>query len=196
MFAPYIRNPLVYKCPADLSQVHGAPRTRTYSANAAVGTLWTFIPGCNSYPDGPVTGNWLAGSDTDSQTYGRVYQKTSQMNRPNPGHLFIFVEEHPDSINDSTLFVQIDDTSIGGSYIDIPSNLHDGAAPFSCADGHAEIRKWQGPHLRKTPFVQGGPLQGGPFSANRPTDLLDLNWLQSRTSSPVNPNTPYLTPQN
>jgi prepilin-type processing-associated H-X9-DG protein len=117
------------------------------------------------------------------------------MNRPSPAALFIFGEENPDSINDSTLFVQIAITTIGGDYIDTPSNLHDGAGSFSFADGHAVIHRWLGPSVGRIPFVQGGRSQGGVVGSNT-NDLLDLNWLQSHTSSPINPNIPFPPPQN
>jgi prepilin-type processing-associated H-X9-DG protein len=147
--------------------------------------------------NGPVTGQWLSGTLSDCQTYGHVYQKSSDMNRPSPAALFIFGEEHPDSINDAGLAVQIAETSVGGDFIDYPSNLHGGAGSFSFADGHAEIHKWLGPILGRAKFVQGGPesaaFPNGTVGSNS-GDLRDLNWLQARTSSPLNAAIPYLYP--
>ena len=201
-FTPYIQDPFPYRCPADPSNVGGVPRVRSYSANAAVGTIWcqSGLGANNSRIDGPVTGQWLSGDDDDAQTYGQRFQKTSQMTRPNPANLFIFCEEHPDSINDEELQVQIATTSLGGSWIDIPSNLHNGAGSFSFADGHAEIHKWVGRLMSTLTYVQAGDVGEINYEgANQPAadtaaDLKDLNWVQARTSAPVNPTIRYPSP--
>jgi prepilin-type processing-associated H-X9-DG protein len=136
---------------------------------------------------GPVTGQWLSGSLSDCQNYGHVYQKISDMNRPSPANLFVFAEEHPNSINDSGLAVQIAETGPGGDYIDFPANLHLGSCSVSFADGHAIIHKWIGKILNKAPFVQNG-AESAAFptgTCSDPADLHDLNWLQSHTSSPI-----------
>jgi prepilin-type N-terminal cleavage/methylation domain-containing protein/prepilin-type processing-associated H-X9-DG protein len=191
MFAPYIKSPGIYKCPADPSAVKGAPRARSYSANQAVGTLWSFIAGCNSWPDGPVTGQWLSGSDSDSQTWGRCYQKDSDMNRPPPSKLWVFDETHPDDINDSSDAVQIDDWQMGASFIDIFTDMHNKSGSFSFADGHAGNHRWLG-FMGNIPFNNGGPLSlpatGG--SCVNTADLNDLNWLQAGTSYPRTANPP------
>jgi len=204
-FAPYVSVTYAYKCPADPSTAdHGGPRCRTYSANQAVGTCWTELgvdcpsaPGRGGLAGGPVTGQWLSGSLSDCQIYGQVYQKTSQMNRPNPAHLFVFVEEHPDSINDSTLAVQIANRGPGGDFIDEPSDLHNGAGSFSFADGHATLHKWVGPILGSAPFIQDDRDWGAfpVLTATKQADVTDLTWLQSHTSAPVDPAIPYPTPR-
>jgi len=196
LFTPYISNPLYYKCPSDTSVVQGAgPRVRTYSGSQAVGTCWVAAPGFNTYSDGPVTGQWLNGSDDDAQTYGFCYQQVSQMIHPPPAKLMIFCEEHPDSINDWSFAAQIANYGLGGDFIDCPGNLHAGSAGFSFADGHAQLHRWQGSILGKARFLNGsiGEGSGGPFSYAFPNttalqsgDLKDLNWLQSHTSYPRN----------
>jgi prepilin-type processing-associated H-X9-DG protein len=114
------------------------------------------------------------------------------MVRPNPAYLWVFAEEHPDSINDSGLAVQIASTALSAPWIDIPSNLHNGACPFSFADGHAEMHKWQGRLMSTLKFVQNGDVEDANYEgAGQPTvdttsDLRDLNWIQARTSSPYN----------
>jgi len=197
LFTPYIPNPYVYKCPCDPSTADGGgPRTRSYSASQAVGTIWSSGGSCVVAGQN-VTGQWLSGSLSDCQTYGRTYGRVADMNRPSPAALFVFGEEHPDSINDAGLAVQIATTTIGGDFIDFPSNLHGGAGSFSFADGHAEIKKWLGPILGRAKFVQNGPetaaFPNGTVGGNR-GDLNDLNWLQARTSAPRNASIPYLYP--
>jgi prepilin-type processing-associated H-X9-DG protein len=195
-FAPYIKDPSVYKCPCDPSTADGgAPRCRSYSANNAVGTIWTTSGPC-VVAGQPVTGQWLSGAENDCARYGHTYGKSADMNRPNPVNLFVFAEENPDSINDSGLAVQIGMTTIGGDFIDMPSNLHGGAGSFSFADGHAAIHKWLGPLVGRIKFVQNGSFPGNVAVGAKAGDLRDLNWLQSHTSSPVNPNIPFPSPQN
>jgi prepilin-type processing-associated H-X9-DG protein len=200
LFAPYIKDPFLYKRPADPSVIFGTkagPRCRSYSASQAVGTCWATVNPSGPYgiANGPVTGQWLADGDGDAQTYGYCYQKTSQMIRPGPANLWVFSCEHPDSINDAGLAVQIAYIHLGGSFIDCPGNLHGGAAPFSFADGHAQLRHWQGKILGKARFVNGRPgdstdpgNEAFPYTdVNTSGDLTDLNWLQARTSYPRNP---------
>jgi prepilin-type processing-associated H-X9-DG protein len=204
-FTPYIKDPSIYRCPADPSVVGGVARIRSYSANQAIGTCWTGVTtGClYGQADQHVTGQWLpgAGGDNDCQDYGFTYQKLSQMVRPKPTTLFVFAEEHPDSINDSTLAVQIGQTDLGGgAWIDVPSNLHNGAGSFSFADGHAEIHKWVGRLMSTLTYVQNGYVPEINYEgANQPTadtaaDLKDLNWVQARTSAPINPSIPFPSP--
>jgi len=217
LFHPYIKNPFLYKCPADPSVVEASPispRIRSYSASQAVGTCWLVPAGqtWNTHANGPVTGPWLDDGDDNNQTYGHCYQKASDMNRPSPANLWVFTDEHPDSINDSGFAVQIENTTIlTGRFIDTPTDLHDGAAPFSFADGHAEMHRWLGNELGRAPFIQGTLGQAvdgaaGTFAAafenngrtiyaTTVSDVRDLNWMQARTSYPRGtPATPFPSP--
>ena len=198
-FTPYLKDPFIYKCPSDLSTVDGAPRVRSYSASQAVGTVWNdkALGNCNTWPDGPVTGQWLGGSDSDDQLYGRRYQKLSDMVRPNPSTLWVFAEENLDTINDAGLAVQIANFQLGGDWIDVPGNLHGGACTFSFADGHAELHKWVGPLMVNVKNIQGGSMGAVMPNANASSqaDLRDLNWIQARTSSPITPVAGFPEPQ-
>ena len=110
------------------------------------------------------------------------------MVHPIPVNLWIFAEEHPDSINDSEFQVQIAQYTLGGGFIDMPANYHSRAGTFSFADGHVEIHKWLGTIAGSAGYVQGG--NPSPFPTRTVTttaDLSDLNWLQARTSYPSNP---------
>jgi prepilin-type N-terminal cleavage/methylation domain-containing protein len=199
-FTPYLKDPFIYKCPTDPSQVGGTARIRSYSASQAVGTCFQQVnaPGSDcptGQANGPVTGQWLTGDETDCADppngFAYTYQKTTQMTHPGTSRLWVFAEEHPDSINDAGLAVQIANYQLGGAWVDIPSNLHNGADSFSFADGHAEIHKWQGRLMSTLIYVQGGDVpdinyqgQGQP-TADSQADLRDLNWIQSRTSAPL-----------
>jgi prepilin-type processing-associated H-X9-DG protein len=186
LFTPYIKDPFVYKCPSDPSVIQGlGPRSRSCSANLAVGTCWSAALSWNTVTDGPVTGLWLGGMDNDAQTYGLTYQTTAQMVHPSPVNFWVFTDEHPDSINDNILAVQIAYTRLNSAnWIDYPANFHSSSCPFAFADGHVEMHHWQGPVIGQKPFVPGG----GDFQQNVTTvkDLADINWVQARTSYPRN----------
>ncbi len=122
----------VYKCPADnyLSAAqraaHWQRRNRSLSMNAIFGY----------FSDGE------AGDDTrqgihwgTSGTY-RQFLKTTEV--PRPVNTWLFLDEHPDSINDG--FFDNDPTQ--SAWADIPASLHGGGCGFSFADGHAEMRQW------------------------------------------------------
>jgi prepilin-type N-terminal cleavage/methylation domain-containing protein/prepilin-type processing-associated H-X9-DG protein len=186
--ASYCQSTGIYKCPADPSTVAGeGPRVRSVSANQAVGTLWVAVNSCTPRrpPNTPVSGQWLTGSLNDCQNSWQTYGLTSQMNVPGPANLWVFVDEHPNSINDSTLAVECQKTGTSGSLIDVPASFHNGGAGFSFADGHAELHYWQG-NTFKPPYVPGDTNVVGSRAIVSTGDVNDLTWLQQHTSAPVN----------
>ena len=65
--------------------------------------------------------------------------KISDIRNPSPGQLWVFVDEHPDSINDGWMITDVTDPS---HFTDLPAHYHDGACGFCYADGHAEVHRW------------------------------------------------------
>ncbi len=124
-FAGYLSQPRVYKCPSDhyLSSIQVTigwkQRVRSYSDNIYIGA-----------------GNVDAGP---TDTLYKHITKLSQFVNPNPAEAWVFLEEQADSINDPGFFAPHQTM-----WIDPVSALHNGAAPFSFADGHAEMHKWSG----------------------------------------------------
>ena len=168
--APFLQTQGIFKCPADQSQVAGeGDRVRSVSMSQAVGTK----------PDasGPVTGNWLNGTDDLNQNIWLTYGKLSDVIRPGPSMLWVFTDEHPDSINDAGFAVQCADTSPDGVFIDIPASYHNGGAAISFADGHTELHHWTGSTVKQP--IAGALLQ----SLVSDDSVGDLNWLQDRTSA-------------
>lgn len=134
MLEPYIQNPAVFRSPLDLSQqfgTSGGPRNRSYSMNAAIGCL------TNPAVQTPVDEDtWLP------STKFMVFSTESQVvNSPGPSDLFVFLEEHPDSINDGSFAVEIPQLTISTKWIDVPAKAGN-VCPFAFADGHVEIHKW------------------------------------------------------
>ncbi len=182
LIAPYVKNPGVFHCPADGSYVIGEGlRVRSVSMSQAVGTVGE---NCAPLVAGmPVNGQWLSGSDIgcNFQVGWRTYGRTSQMSVPGAANIWVFVDEHPDSINDAGLAVQMVNSTIAGQIIDYPASFHNGACGFSFGDGHAEIHTWNGIHM-KPPVVQNTSDHSGQC-----IDLdtaHDLEWLQLHTSAP------------
>jgi prepilin-type N-terminal cleavage/methylation domain-containing protein/prepilin-type processing-associated H-X9-DG protein len=127
LIAPYIaKSKTVFKCPADnfLSAPQRAlrwtARVRSYSGNIGVG------------PGNATAGPW--------STIYMHYTKVTQLHYPGPTDTWVFIDEHPDSMNDPGFFNPDNATTI----TDTPATFHNGACGLSFADGHAEIHKWLG----------------------------------------------------
>jgi prepilin-type N-terminal cleavage/methylation domain-containing protein/prepilin-type processing-associated H-X9-DG protein len=157
---PYNKSIGIYKCPADKSTVRiGSmvyPRVRSVSMNGCVnGNSWYTAQIANSF---------------------FTFRKTTEILRPAPSQLFVFLDEHPDSIDDGYFLVFVDRKAL---WANLPANYHNGACGLSFADGHAEIRKWHDPDTL-APRIPADPR--GPT---------DVPWIQLRTSAPKNANQPY-----
>ena len=121
-----------YRCPADsylspAQRTAGWPnRNRSLSMNSIFGRF-------RSIPQDDPTAR---GVNWGFQEY-RQYLKQTQV--PRPAKTWLFVDEHPDSINDG-YFINSPGNS---SWSDIPASYHNGACGFSFADGHSEIKRWK-----------------------------------------------------
>ena len=91
--------------------------------------------------------------------------------RPNPANTIVFLDEHPDSVNDG-FFIQFPSQL---QWADLPASYHNGAAGFGFADGRAEIHTWQY-NATKAP-VRYSFTMPPPVS---PSTSGDLVWLTSR----------------
>jgi prepilin-type N-terminal cleavage/methylation domain-containing protein/prepilin-type processing-associated H-X9-DG protein len=175
VMAPYIKNYQCFHCPSDASYVAGeGPRVRSISMSQAVGT------GKNGKA---VNGQWLSGTDIGNatQTTWRTYGRSGDMVSPTPSLLWVFADEHPDSINDAMLAVQMAFSGPFATIIDYPASYHNGAAGFAFADGHAEIHKWKGQTIQPPLVYSGSPPSehSNPCGDSAP----DVLWLQQRTSA-------------
>ena len=57
---------------------------------------------------------------------------------PKPAQIFVFLDEHPDSIGDGYFL----NRAVKHAWDDLPASYHDSAAAFSFADGHAHMKRW------------------------------------------------------
>ncbi|MBN8246002.1 MAG: type II secretion system protein [Verrucomicrobia bacterium] len=150
----------IYKCPADRSTVRLGgrihPRVRSIAMN------------------GNMNGDsWYTAEIARSHF---TFRKSSDIVRPSPSEAFVFLDEHPDGIDDGYFLVFVNRKQLWGN---LPANYHNGACGFSFADGHAEIRKWVDADTRSKKIV------ANPRGPN------DVPWIQVRTSAPINPSAPW-----
>jgi prepilin-type N-terminal cleavage/methylation domain-containing protein/prepilin-type processing-associated H-X9-DG protein len=148
----------IYHCPADKTTQRwpargGAPRVRSMSASQAFGP-----------------GSWLPAPPF------RTYKKDTDVVDPGPSMCFVFVDEHPDSINDGGFAVQMPATLAATHVVDFPASYHNGAGGISFMDGHAEIKKWLDPRT--------SPPRAPAGNVATPNNK-DVLWLAERSSSRV-----------
>lgn len=163
---PYIKTVAILKCPSDMSRNFGAtgvPRIRSISMNGAIGL--------GSAGTSAGQGEWLPAPEYE------CYFKQSDLGRPTPAGLFVFVEEQPDSINDSILAVQMPSSPSATTWIDFPAKYHANSCNFSFADGHVQTRRWQRPQAIPTVTYTG--RRDAQVIPSNP----DIWWVGSRTSA-------------
>ena len=142
-----------YKCPADhyLSTVQVQAgflaRVRSYSMNCFLG-LFSPCPTCagdSSGNPGSGTDYTWSGQNESSEGWPQFLKLS---NIPQPSQIYVFLDEHPDSINDG-YFQDGDQCTASDPKLwtgsDVPASTHNGACGFSFCDAHAEIHKWQVP---------------------------------------------------
>ena len=160
---------------------------RSVSMNQAVGTVGQTVGQLAA--GSAVNGQWLLGQNigASTQTSWRTYGKTSSMVAPTPAMLWIFLDEHPNSINDAGFAVQMTRTGVFATIIDFPANYHNGAGSFSFADGHSELHKWIGKTIQPSIVNVGVSIGNGGTSipVGDRGSAADVLWLQQRTSAPM-----------
>ncbi|MBT5706008.1 type II secretion system GspH family protein [Verrucomicrobia bacterium] len=166
---PYTTAVGIYRCPADKSYVSISnkrhQRVRSVSLSQAM----------NSRND------WL--SSITKKPYV-VFRKSSDINRMGHSNAFVFINEHPDSLNFADLAVAMNDGVEGSRImiIDYPASNHNGAGALSFADGHVTMRKWV--DARTTPQWQNKTIQLVVASPNNQ----DMAYLSKHSSVRLNPN--------
>lgn len=170
LLAPYSSGTAaIYKCPADRSRIQRAgrthPRVRSVAMSVAVAD--------------PVGGDHL-NCRVKTPTF-KVYYKTSDFHVGGPTMIHVFVDEHPDSINNGAFGVWMSDLAnpVRAYIFDYPASYHNGACGFSFADGHAEIHKWLDSRT-KAPIRYNNWLTLGVDSPNNK----DMLWLTEHSSAP------------
>jgi len=151
--APIGKSTRSFKCPADRLRADNGERLRSYSLNCMVGNPGTLL-------------------DKYNRDF-RQFMRSSDFSRPSS--VFLFLDEHPDTINDGFFMIRL------GRYewSNLPASFHNGSANLSFADGHAETHRWMitGANGTARPAVRGAVK--GDFPADPRTDYL---WVMERMS--------------
>ena len=160
-------NARVFRCPADnvLSSIQRksgwTERSRSISMNAMVGNAGEF------------THN---GTNLNNPSY-RQYLKLGEFT--STSRIFVFIEEHPDSINDGYFLNKWYEAKGPAEWIDLPASYHGGSANLTFADGHAESHRWLAPSTKRPMKPDAARL---PFQIPDDEEA-DLDWLLQRTST-------------
>jgi len=152
---PYVKTYNAFKCPADnsMAPMPGGPqpRVRSISMNCYVGLM---------------SRTWSVPSKYT------LCSKMTQIQAPT--YMFVFHDEHPDSINDGWFAT---DPDVLYQMVDCPASYHNGAAGYAFADGHSEIHRWLDSRTAP-PFRQGDLLT---LDVNLPGDK-DILWLAQHSA--------------
>jgi len=155
--APYVARSLgIFRCPADLSRSAVGLRTRSLSMNSLVGD-----PG-----------------ELTNQFNPTLVQYFKESDITGPAQLFVFLDEHPDTINDGFFMNRLAEAPKWGN---LPASFHGGAGNLVFADGHGESHRWVvtgGDDATVRPNVKGGA--GGIFAIR---NTADWDWLRERSGT-------------
>jgi len=174
----------VYRCPSDqvLSPAQIAAewtgRIRSYSMNALVGNAGEFS---------------ASGVNINDPDYKQFF-KITQI--PQPTEIFVFLDEHPDSIDDG-YFVNHEGSAVssasyygpggnGGSgteWTDLPASYHNNATALSFSDGHSSLHRW----LNSSTVPPSEPWESHlpiPVTNSPASAAIDFDWMMSHMSVP------------
>jgi len=176
LLGAYMANAVAsYKCPADIylsaaqQSAHFNQRVRSYSMNCFMG----YFSHCGNCVNG------TAGSGPDPTYQGQdwaytdwpQYLKTSRIVQP--ADIYVFLDEHPCSINDGYFTSGQSTPSAPTGWGDTPASYHNGACGFTYADGHSGIHRWQA-KATVAPVQPNNPWAPPAITGN---DYRDRIWL-------------------
>ncbi len=164
---PYNRSARIYHCPSDLSTIETASgekltqlRNRSYNMSQSVNGYPEFLdtlpPPVNALP---------------------AWKKYSMIKSPEPSKLFVFIDEHPDTLLDAQFGNPVQITMWPDMWFDLPSDRHNQGSSLSFADGHVERWRWTVPKVFR--YLGQQPT---------PEEMPDFRRLQSSMKRPVDNN--------
>jgi prepilin-type N-terminal cleavage/methylation domain-containing protein/prepilin-type processing-associated H-X9-DG protein len=139
---PYLKSADVFRCPSDIAGLRwlgGAIqlRNRSYAVNGGFGNSSWHQPNVPPF---------------------KHMTKMTTITAPGPSLVYVLIDEHENSINDSHFYPFRNLKAYDNRWLDAPSGRHGNATGFNFADGHAEIHKWVDSDLRKV-AISGGVVQ-------------------------------------
>jgi prepilin-type N-terminal cleavage/methylation domain-containing protein len=156
-----------FRCPSDraLSAVQRAAgwreRVRSYSMNAMMGYAGGYIK---------------YGTNINNPNHKQFIRMGDI---PNPSGIFVFIDEHPHSINDGYFLNKPD--SNPPHWYDLPAAHHNRGANLSFADMHIEYRKWVSVNTVH-PVVEEPVKLPMKVALEDVDDRRDYDWLMQRTT--------------
>jgi prepilin-type N-terminal cleavage/methylation domain-containing protein/prepilin-type processing-associated H-X9-DG protein len=139
----------IYKCPADREPAPNGARIRSMSMNAMVGD-----PGELTNRFNPLYVQFFKAADI-----------------PNPSGIFVFLDEHADTLNDGFFVNRLDEYAWGN----LPGSYHNSAVNLAFADGHLESHRWVVPDTVR-------PVLRTKIDTFPAAPATDFQWLKDRTS--------------
>jgi prepilin-type N-terminal cleavage/methylation domain-containing protein/prepilin-type processing-associated H-X9-DG protein len=166
----------IFKCPSDNRACAVGPRVRSISMNNFMGmTDWAST-------------TWFTGGNDVNY---RVYLKETDLTIPGPANLWVFVDEHPDGINDGMIAMNMPPSTSfpqATQWDDVPASYHNGACGFGFADGHGEIHKWLDSQtkapIKNSTTASVWNVGDGKTTGTLTTSPHDSPWIIQRTSAP------------
>ena len=173
---PYTSSPGIYKCPADTYTAKmGNKRVARVRSNSMNG----FIEG-GAY--GKNRGSTWYSSHKPYNKLGDISGKDQAGafggGVTSPTELWVFVDEHPDSINDGW---NIMNPNTDASWVDLPASYHNGGCGYAFADNHAEIKNWIDPIPKTEPVRQSS--RNGFSNRGKRKGMNDYWWVIERSTS-------------
>jgi prepilin-type processing-associated H-X9-DG protein len=107
----------------------GQLRNRSYNMSQSV----------NGYPE------YLTDLNLPGVSELPYWKKYSEIIRPSPSKLFVFIDEHPDTLMDAQFGNPAKLSYWPDMWFDMPADRHNQGACLSFADGHAERWRWNAP---------------------------------------------------
>ena len=154
LLSPYVADTIeIFKCPSDKSRAQNGVRNRSYSMNHLIGNPGSLLDEFNP----------------------KYIQFISDNNIRKPSDIFVFLGEHPDTINDGYYMNRFHEYKWGN----LPASYHNGGTALSYADGHASTHHWTVTGKQGTirPPIKGAV--GGIIPANPTTDF---QWIIDHSS--------------
>ena len=125
---PNLNNPLVYHCPADTFTLSDFGNSYNHTRSMSMNGWLNPLGGAFQITPQPAS-----------------FTKASSLVRPGPANTWVFIDENPNSINDSFFLSEATATPPYPNWIDCPASYHNGAGGMAYADGHSQIKKWSDP---------------------------------------------------
>jgi prepilin-type N-terminal cleavage/methylation domain-containing protein/prepilin-type processing-associated H-X9-DG protein len=160
----------IYTCPAD-----------HYASSPQRALQWT--QRCRSVAmDGNVGGG---------QKYGGFgwtpvpITKASGFINPGPSGAWLFLDEHPNSIDDEIMYINPAETNGTGVFTELPASLHNHGGAVSFCDGHSEIHRWLNSQTMPPVSPTAGVAVDNTYQMVVTINNVDLAWMAQRTPNPA-----------